>query len=211
MFAAVYRGILFRCGITPSNCGNVQPQDGTDLLGENSDSSEEDDLPLPPIITLTKFVEDIVEYISGWLARSLQKKLKCTDCALALTSTQAAPTPNSLISVKDRGGLLFPSYSVKKICKVSERRYRSGQQAGANFILSVMSDLEGTHVFTSLSQHHADTLDGIDSHVTSLVRLIVSTYFNLRQHQSCKLRNLEMHRSRMRSQFTNRLHFQYHQ
>lgn len=214
VFASAFRGILFRCGITPSTTANVRPQDGTDLLREETlheheedNNDDQDEHPL----SLSPFLDNVVEYISGWVARHLQTRIKCMDCALSLTSETPLLTGNRLINIKDRGGLMIPSISLQNVCKACEVFFKSKKEKKMKFIQIVVEHLIGLDIFATLNQHHLDTLDGVDSHITSLIRLIISTYYDLRQHHACKLRNLELHRRRMRGTYTHLLHHHYHQ
>lgn len=75
-FGSIFRKILFRCGATPSTSGNVVPLDGTELLsleddgdGDNEEMNIEDPLP-----TVSLYLDDTIFYISGWIARKLQRR-----------------------------------------------------------------------------------------------------------------------------------------
>lgn len=211
---ATFRRLLFRCGVDTTANANIIPQDGTDLLrrdniNELSDEDEEDQGV--EMNALTLYAEDTVQYVAGFIARKLQLKLKCMTCALALTSDCPFPNDASLLSIKDRGGLLLPSISIERICKISEQVFRSKDKWQGDFIATVLRNIQGLEIFPNLNEHHIDTLNGIDSHVTSLIRLIIHQYFNIRQHKLCKLTNIENHQKLMRRSFTNILHLQLHQ
>lgn len=216
VFAAIFRSLLFRCGVRPSLNGNVRPQDGTELLAAGSelysDEEPEEDVHFNQ---LSLYVEDVVVYIAGWIARNLQVKLKCMDCALCLTSQHAIPQNNSLIAIKDHGGLISPSGGVRHVCLRAEKLFRENDrvttsQFTVNLLFKLTPDLF-TIIFPELRDHHFDTLNGIDSHVTSLVRLICFKYFNLRKHHVAKRHNLRIHEKRMRSLYSHMLHYAYHQ
>jgi len=74
-------------------------------------------------MNITKFVEDTSEYIAGFVVKKILKLITCSFC-------QASPTINSnncnsLISIKNRGGLIFPSNNVVKVCQETERIIKS--------------------------------------------------------------------------------------
>ena len=82
--------------------------------------------PLP--ITVTK--EDIssssetipvITYIAGYCCYSINKKLKCEECKLLITSTSGDDSSfnNSLIKGLNRGSLLYPSMDIVNIAQVS--------------------------------------------------------------------------------------------
>ena len=205
-FSSAFRGILFRCGALPSNSGNVRPQDGTDLLRNDDIPRANEDILH---INLSLYVDNIVEYIAGWVARKLGKTIKCEHCATSLINTSSLP--NRLITIKRRRNLVSPSPSVLSICRMAESVFRTKERWGQDFVSATIRRLLGIDLFPQLGHHDRNTVDGIDSHQSSLIRLIVSTYFNLRQNHNCKLRNLQLQRSRMRSMYNTLLHYHYHQ
>ena len=210
-FASTYRKILYRCGVTPSLQGNVRPQDGTDLLRHDNDGDDNTNLYVQPTTSLTLYLDDTIEYISGWIARHLQQRVKCIECALALTSSEPFPSDGRLLNIKDRGLLIAPNSSITRICKVAETVFRAKSRWGIEYIVTVYRKLYEMNLFLTLQNHHRDTLNGIDSHVTSLIRLIINTYFNIRQHHKTKLKNVDLHRQMMRRTYTTIIHSHLHQ
>ena len=213
VFAGIFRCILFRCGVRPNLNGNVVPQDGTELLTAETDEDSNEDPPLH-LERLSLYSEDVVSYIAGWIARKLQTKLKCMECALSLTSLDPKPK-YSLLSIKDNGGLMLPSNDLRQICIRAEKIYRLIERPNTSrftveLMRSIKTELFRT-LFKSLEEHHYNTINGIDSHVTSLVRLICAKFFNLRQHHKAKRHNLHIHEKRMRSVYGHMLHYAYHQ
>ena len=59
--------------------------------------------------TYSPFRDAILEYVAGFIVRKLLEKIGCTNCAQALTSSPSSSRPNSLIRLKDSGGLVYPS------------------------------------------------------------------------------------------------------
>ncbi|CAN7938059.1 unnamed protein product [Ixodes hexagonus] len=72
-------------------------------------------------MALSLYVENVVEYIAGYVVRMLQKEVKCPDRLAAL---QQRGTGGQLLRRKNRGGLLVPSSSVLAICKSAEKCLR---------------------------------------------------------------------------------------
>lgn len=68
---------------------------------------------------LSLFCLKVVEYIAGFVAHNLIKKVKCDTYVSALIS-QNGVDESSLINQKDKGKLIYPSSDVIKICKCCE-------------------------------------------------------------------------------------------
>lgn len=63
--------------------------------------------------------EQIIGYISGWVARALLKTIKCDVCVTELITNKKLSF-HKLINLKDMDGLCYPSYDLFKICLKSE-------------------------------------------------------------------------------------------
>lgn len=72
---------------------------------------------------LPELVEQIVGYIGGFVARKMQAKLECLNC-LKLLQADTKLYFHKLISLKDNGGLIYPSVMTFKICLASETLLR---------------------------------------------------------------------------------------
>lgn len=66
-------------------------------------------------INLSPCIENIIEYIAGFISRNLKKHLTCDTCATMIEDKNEHYL-DSFISFKNRGGLIFPSKDVIKIC-----------------------------------------------------------------------------------------------
>jgi len=80
--------------------------------------------------TLSQYSEEVIIYIAGFVSRKLGNTLACEFCVGVLFG-QKKNLMASLIKVKDRGGLAYPSDDVIKICTVCEKFFRReafGQQ-----------------------------------------------------------------------------------
>lgn len=69
-------------------------------------------------MTLSLFAENIIEYIAGFVAHSLVKKIHWNKCVKALISLREKK--NTLIYARDKGGLIYPSDTVINICRRCE-------------------------------------------------------------------------------------------
>ena len=71
-------------------------------------------------IELNKPIYDITEYIAGYVIRSL--RLNCTECTDFLAEPRGGRVrDDTLIGVKDKGGLIQPCAAVTDVCVVTER------------------------------------------------------------------------------------------
>lgn len=73
--------------------------------------------------TISKYVEDTSIYIAGFVVKKNLNKIVCESCKASLICKQNKST-NSLISIKDRGGLVHPSKAVELVCQEAERIFR---------------------------------------------------------------------------------------
>lgn len=72
---------------------------------------------------ITKFIEDTSHYIAGFVVKKISKLIQCSTCLASLTTNST--NSSILISIKNRGGLIFPSKSVVLVCQEVERIIRS--------------------------------------------------------------------------------------
>ena len=90
--------------------------------------------PLPPSIidhdyiatmwTLNPYIENVVEYISGYIVAKLIKMKICTICQQQIVSDTISP----LIAAKNRGPYIYPATDVCNICKAAEQIFRQYMQ-----------------------------------------------------------------------------------
>ena len=81
------------------------------------------DAPNYSSYTLTEFKKPVIAYIAGFVGKITAKQLWCRECCDALGSQQHLSL-SSFITVKDRGGLFKPSFSVIKICEEAETKFQ---------------------------------------------------------------------------------------
>ena len=81
-----------------------------------------DNPDIPQLQALSDIGENVVAYISGYIAFKLIPRLQCTTCKEALISEQYEAR---LLSLVDRGGLYLPSRGLCRKCRICEQTYKS--------------------------------------------------------------------------------------
>jgi hypothetical protein len=212
-FTYTYRAILGHLGVEPSPNANVRSLDSDEFMQadmmfcSNDDDAEtqqiftdslSDDISSQQLPALSFFVENFCEYFAGFVVRRLLPKLKCEVCRSLLV---ALPTQHSgsFLQLRDNGGLDKPSSDVLCVVEMTEKVFREliSTEKPAHDICRFGSKLEKAVVerldFNKLfpeSSHALDTLDGIDNHVFSLVRLSVRFYLDIRKFHVLKNWNI---------------------
>ncbi|EFN74760.1 THAP domain-containing protein 9, partial [Camponotus floridanus] len=72
-------------------------------------------------LSLSEYSREIIIYIAGFIVKYLTKHIICEICVQSLTDNSKTGT---LIRLKDRGSLFYPSQSVVNICKETEKVIR---------------------------------------------------------------------------------------
>lgn len=137
-------------------------------------------------------VHSIVEYIAGFVVKSLKLKLSCSSCLAALVGDKLNYFP-SLISQKDRGGLTYPSQDVIQICRTSENILRSIDldklliKNNLKLLLTtkVLSLFVDKRCFTLLDRHNLE-YSPLENHTTHLIKLVAAKYIDIRLHYHSK-------------------------
>lgn len=201
-----FRSILLGAGCRSANFGNVLPLDDTPPAAYEP---EEDGI-LEEMLPLTEYVEDVVEYIGGWVIRKAMSRIGCFTCIGCLEQ----PNPSratSLISLKDYGhALKCPSHDLMSLLLLCESLLR--QSLPFTRILSNVLRRYGKmgSLFHEAEHHFADMTHGVSSHYYSLVKFCAETYLNLRMHHMARLENDE-HRRQSKRQLFNKLTLFAHQ
>lgn len=138
-FEAAYKRLLVHTELSSSEAANCLAQDNTSILKISSSqklsaepdfidvshnldtiSSEfEEDFYFPEEHTVySKYINDIVEYISGFVVRKIIKSINCKICGEHLVTGQLLST---IINRKTRGGLITPHPDVILLCKKAEK------------------------------------------------------------------------------------------
>ena len=216
-FTASYKRLLLRSSIQGQH-GNCQKRDQTDILEVISDSfktncatvtvndaaiirkydlevnyqtsNDDDDFSeAPSMPTLSEFKTAAISYIAGYVVQMVKKKVTCSTCCGALSSTQHQPECK-FIALKDRGKLVKPTTSAIKICLETEHCFQRmlkttggklPQSKGLPDAIasSVLSNINKTNIFPELDEHMLDTTVD-DNHTFILVKTISKCYSKVR-------------------------------
>jgi hypothetical protein len=143
---------------------------------------------------LTPYVENIVLYISGFIARKILKMKICSLCEQMITiePKDENNTP-TLIKIKNREALLTLSLDVQKICLQSEkifRQYLSEIFKIKNiekFLINKVNGALGILFNNETMNNHVMSQDMIDSHRSLLQTLIIENYIKIRLCHESKI------------------------
>jgi hypothetical protein len=220
-FMHAYRAILCNATCAVGISANVLPLDDTETLASPplfdtrdellAAATEPDDYAdlfsvladhdyAASYTRLSTYVEDISEYIGGYVARKILKSLTCIHCKAQLVEEPATST-SRLLHLKNNGGLTAASRSVVAIVHACERAIRLS--AGVSPIgllnaspiaieITALSSVNGGALFKKLpGEHVADTARGIACHPTALARMVATEYIRIRRKQAAKQVNQE--------------------
>lgn len=129
------------------------------------------------------YVHDTVGYIAGFVSRKIVSKLvKCPQCHRLLVSANRNDE-FSLIYVKNRGKLTFPTNDVVEICKTAEDNFRSFYSSNSK--KTIFKQLLNTCESIILPQNilivdHGFKKFSEDQHRRALIRLILTIFLELR-------------------------------
>ncbi|KAL2096888.1 hypothetical protein ACEWY4_006095 [Coilia grayii] len=219
-FQAIFRRLMVRCGVTPSETGNVAPQDNTVSLSamEIWRTAEQHPSPFAEISAVvcdhsylpTRFgslVENAVVYIAGFVVRQILRKLCCDVCHASLVR-DAVPSSFDesyhLLVLKNNGGLVIPSEGTVKVIRAAEgviRRASVKQPPNVSMVTHIVrEEIETEDVFL-LGQHIEETQFGFDNHHSNLLSLVVSMFVKIRLHHIAKFTfvNLQKENTRKKS------------
>ena len=125
-----------------------------------------------PIVAL----EFITTFFSaGYVKRSL--KLRCSDCLefIAQEPDPAVADDTTLISVKNRGGLMTPNSAMVELCKAAEKSIRSIDKLDTHAIKHVKA-----HTLTYVLLNNIHTKFTCAIHSTELIKTIINRYALIR-------------------------------
>jgi hypothetical protein len=121
-FKAAFQSLLCKT-LNKKDNGNCLFDENVSLL-DLSDVSCDLELNCDNIPTEgSKFVDNVIIYISGFIMRTLMNKEKCTFCYTYMKeSKDKVSCP--LIDVKQRGGLVSPTSAIVSIVKIANRNVK---------------------------------------------------------------------------------------
>lgn len=203
-FETIYKKILIHTELDQSSSGNCVALENIAILNcssaierinstterhtiESEQNDDFEDLEMLELISLSQFCENMIEYIAGFVVSSLFKRLKCTTCLTALVSL--TENKKSLIFLKDKGGLIYPSEMVTKICRRCElvikkylnddfhKRFKREFKADF-FITKALNSFVGEQLFPEIAFHqfHSDETN----HIIDLTKCVMKKYIDTR-------------------------------
>ena len=103
-------------------------QDIATSLKDDEDTNDEEVLPEESLLTLPQelqYKSAVITYIAGFVVKMVMRTVKCPVCVTALLAEREdlASSTYSLISHKTRGGLIYPSPSVVRLCRMAEKQF----------------------------------------------------------------------------------------
>lgn len=211
-FHYIYRRLIARAGVLPSQAGNVIPQDGNDLLSQ--DDIDYFDLdPALDQLALSRFQSNVLTYICGWVVRKIFSLIKCAGCRKALIKVpESIDSDFLLLRLKNNGGLLYPNDDVRKIVFATEKVLKQGgtlKVEKAKITSSVLRYVDVKTLFNDESEHFIETSTIWCNHLLSLAKLIISVYTDLRLHHTAKQWNLSSADKNVRQLLTRTVIFRY--
>ncbi|CAB3238852.1 unnamed protein product [Arctia plantaginis] len=208
-FKAIYKKLLVHMELKQSFKGNCVPLEHITLLtcsssadhinlttkGYRSNSQIDmvnvqslanfEEEPANFSIDLTKVSQQVVSYIAGYVVRYLLLKLDCTDCIQALVASKTQ-SHHSFIVFKDRGGLVYPSEDVVKICNTTESVVKSNIDAKKpidrdpkSMVMKALKLFIGSDVFNVLYGHSFEQ-EACSNHLVHLLRAVIQKYVDIR-------------------------------
>ena len=159
--------------------------------------TEHDYADTPNIVTLSKYTDNAVTYIAGYVARNVIKRLPCDQCAQALTTKSNDNSDSlTLLQTADRGGLTKPSWETALICKEAEKCYKriqlqkpsTGRGFSALIVKAVTEQIltKTALLFPQLHDHELET-EPENYHVIELVKRVVKEYVKIRNYHWGKM------------------------
>lgn len=223
-FEHCMKRLLVRHEVKGSEYGNAVELDNTHILYCNSSSTKiiqentsdnelpEDDVIIAENFHLSPFVEDVVAYISGFVAKSLIKKITCQQCANIIVKEECS---SILQKQKSWGKLTSASDFVISICKIGEKVLR--ELKARSFLVKQQKNLKDYMTILALRKISPSVYDVfgdhlfdgtlIESHHIGLTKIILNKFFNVRMYHEVNIINEKNNLNRVRSILTKTILF----
>lgn len=215
-FRSTYKSILNHIGVVGMGQENIMIDDENNSIElespfDNDVSDNAYDTQLPK---LSEYVENVCTYITGFIIRKLTPKIKCEECREVLVDVDKDPEPNTyFLRLRNNGGLVFPSKYAVHVVEMAERQWRMLIKPGESletkhtqqFEIAVFKTIKFEKL-PYIQTHLANTIDGIDSHIHTLTRLLIGQYITIRTFHVIKQFNCEQG-TNIRQKFTKIIHF----
>lgn len=129
------------------------------------------------------YIDDVVEYIAGFVVRSLLRRMRrCSVCFVFLTDEKCLENntktmSSSLLQRKDRGGLIQPCQDVIYICRIIEKNFRECYHPRKGIFRDLYCTIVSQVPKCLLDLRHGENPK---KHRAELLRFIVMKYLQLR-------------------------------
>jgi hypothetical protein len=139
-FTYAYRAMLDHLGVDPSINANVTIFDNDEYtLAEMIDDNSESESSTEPVFeslpksvcnamelsVLSTYVDDVCEYIAGYVVRRLITKLKCECCRNLLIELPESCIGGHFLELRNKGGLVKPSTDVTNVIRLAEKAFQA--------------------------------------------------------------------------------------
>lgn len=232
LFEAIYKKCLIHTELLQTSTGNCIPLEKMSILNcssaitrinltthsQNEQTVSDDDHENQDefnnriqAVELSQFSENVIEYIGGYVSSALIKRIKCATCIKALVCL--SENKRSLIFYRDKGGLIYPSVDVRKICRRSEQFIRKffiesldiRKCTSAFLVHKTISSFVGEKLFPEYEYHVNYTEE--TNHITDLAQSIVKKYVDTRLTFLSKTKKMYNEKQAVRRIYTKLIHF----
>lgn len=227
-FTAAYKKlVLGACGRNFSLSGNIIGQDETyslDVFKTKTSGIQyiERELELEEVqdelqdelesfdTNLSEFQNSAILYIAGFVKRKMQTTLKCQPCLETVNSKPTSFQGKSLIDLKDRGGLMYPSADLVKVCQVTESKiqvFKSDQTLFNRSNILQRICLKSTSTMLTQFPKVLKSSDHQNLHKYNLLNQISLIYSTLRLKHLAREKNREEKPTKLRKKLSKLILF----
>lgn len=168
---------------------------------------------LSTLWSLNFYIEDVIKYISGFVVKKLLRSNICDTCSTFLT---ADSTDSVLITLKNRGKLIYPSQDVVKIAKACETNIRENyhiifKTKNIKNVLVIKTFQIVCHLVFNDNKmtKHIMTQDILNNHKNELIQTIIKIYINLRLFHEGKNISDTKQTDFIRQKYSKLIHFKH--
>lgn len=233
LFKYSYRKLLYVANISVSLSANCIPRDDTLLLTLSNESTSDIQVTNNNIIQqdninsdnpffdtmehnyfrnnnnyLSEYTQEIIAYMSGYVAKNVIKKINCSICKSLLVSHESQSDTycsNKLLQRKRRGTLLEASDDVITVYKIAHTVFKCNKTklyTTKNIISYLIC--QTTHLLPSSIFDYKDHIfdqSPLYDHRNQVIKLLLETYFisNIKHHSKSFVENHSGQRIRMKN------------
>ena len=138
-----------------------------DLIEKVPVKDEHDYTDAPNIVYLSEYKHAAIQYIAGYVAKSVTKQILCIKCKKALFDKEKKSS--DFVNNKDKGGLRHAFKSMIKICSEREKCFQrmlittsqklpQCKNVQEGIAVAVLRTIDVKQVFTNLEDHMLDSI-----------------------------------------------------